>query len=61
MSGIKYQNTSNKQPNSGLQSSQTKMSAIVFPTTNKFIPEIHEVEKCSLNQTFCTKVDNYPR
>lgn len=41
---------------------------IVFPTStdekikiNKFIPEQDAIEKCSLNETFCIKVDNYPR
>lgn len=46
----------------------TNSSSFVFPsstdekiTISKFIPEIKAIEKCSLNDTFCIKVDNYPR
>lgn len=57
----------------GLKSPQTKApSGIVFPTDivkdnlpiysiNKLIPEPRVIEKCSMNGSFCTKVDNYPR
>ncbi|KAL4127401.1 hypothetical protein QTP88_011572 [Uroleucon formosanum] len=45
-----------------------KSSSIVFPTsngekikTNKFIPEQKAIEKCSLNESYCIKIDNYPR
>lgn len=51
---------------------QTKSSStIVFPNSgdgkilrvgnNKLIPDPHVIEKCSMNGSFCTKVDNYPR
>lgn len=46
----------------------TNSSSIVFPIStdektkiNTFIPENTVIEKCSLNETFCIKVDNYPR
>eukprot|EP00102_Acyrthosiphon_pisum_P026465 XP_016663675.1 PREDICTED: uncharacterized protein LOC107884984 [Acyrthosiphon pisum] len=46
----------------------TNSSSIVFPTStsekikiNKFIPEQKAIEKCSLNGSYCIKVDNYPR
>jgi len=64
-------NNTNKQLNSSLKLPQTKSSSIVFPNSmnekiqtvpiNKFIPEPHVIEKCSLNESFCIKVDNYPR
>lgn len=64
-------NNTNKQPNIGLKLPQTKSSPIVFPNSisekiqslpiNKFIPEPHVIEKCALNESFCIKVDNYPR
>nr|BAH70732.1 ACYPI001858 [Acyrthosiphon pisum] len=58
-------NNTNKQPSAGGKLSKTKMSPIVFPnptvSINKFIPDPQVIEKCSLNETFCVKVDNYPR
>jgi len=64
-------NNTNKQPSIGLKLPQKKTSSIVFPSTinekmesvsiNKFIPEPEVIEKCSLNESFCIKVDNYPR
>jgi len=46
----------------------TNSSSIVYPIStdekikiNKFIPENNAIEKCSLNATFCIKIDNYPR
>ncbi|CAI6354341.1 unnamed protein product [Macrosiphum euphorbiae] len=46
----------------------TNSSSVVFPIStdektkiNKFIPENTVIEKCSLNETFCIKVENYPR
>ncbi|XP_060855070.1 uncharacterized protein LOC132932721 isoform X2 [Metopolophium dirhodum] len=46
----------------------TNSSSIVFPNStdektkiNTFIPENTVIEKCSLNETFCIKVENYPR
>lgn len=46
-------------------------STIVFPSSgdgkitrvgnDKLIPDPHVIEKCSMNGSFCTKVDNYPR
>ncbi|XP_025198393.1 protein spaetzle-like [Melanaphis sacchari] len=68
---INTTNNTNKQHNSSLKLPQTKSSSIVFPSSinekmqsvkiNKFIPEPHVIEKCSLNESFCIKVDNYPR
>lgn len=51
---------------------QTKSSStIVFPNSgeakiprignNKLIPDPRVIEKCSMNGSFCAKVDNYPR
>lgn len=49
---------------------QTKSSStIVFPNSgdgknpriNKLTPEPNVIEKCSMNGSFCIKVDNYPR
>jgi len=64
-------NNTNKQPINGLKLPQTKSSPIVFPNSanekiqsvsiNKFIPEPQVIEKCSMNESFCIKVDNYPR
>lgn len=65
-------NNSSIQSSNGLKFPQTKSSSsIVFPnslddkiqtvSTNSFIPEHHVIEKCSMNGSFCTKVDNYPR
>ncbi|KAL5236667.1 hypothetical protein ACI65C_004077 [Semiaphis heraclei] len=46
----------------------TNSSSIVFPSStdkkieiNKFIPQQDAIEKCSLNESFCIKIDNYPR
>ncbi|XP_015372221.1 PREDICTED: protein spaetzle-like [Diuraphis noxia] len=46
----------------------TNSSSTVFPSSidkkfeiNNFIPEQNAIEKCSLNESFCIKVDNYPR
>ncbi|CAI6352701.1 unnamed protein product [Macrosiphum euphorbiae] len=46
----------------------TNSSSIVFPTStgekikiNTFIPQQDEIEKCSLNESYCIKIDNYPR
>ncbi|CAI6354220.1 unnamed protein product [Macrosiphum euphorbiae] len=46
----------------------TNSSSIVFPTStsekikiNTFLPEQKAIEKCSLNASYCIKVDNYPR
>lgn len=64
-------NNTNNQPNNNLKLPQTKTSPIVFPNSmnvkkqsasiNKFIPEPQEILKCSLNESFCIKIDNYPR
>lgn len=62
-------NNTNKQPSTGFKLPQTKTSPIVFPNSmnekmqslNKFVPEQQVIEKCSLNESFCIKVDNYPR
>lgn len=58
-------NNTNKQPSTGGKLSKKKISPIVFPSPtvsiNKFIPDLQVIEKCSLNETFCIKVDNYPR
>lgn len=51
---------------------QTKSSStIVFPNSgdgkisriavNTFTPEPRAIEKCSMNGSYCIKVDNYPR
>ncbi|CAH1731108.1 protein spaetzle-like [Aphis gossypii] len=34
---------------------------IKFISIDKFIPEPNAIEKCSLNGSYCVKVDNYPR
>lgn len=65
-------NNSSTQSNNGLKFPQVKSSSsIVFPNSieekiptvspNTFLPEQHVIEKCSMNGSFCTKVDNYPR
>lgn len=61
-------NSSKLQPSNGLKSLQAKHSStIIFPTNeekdkvNAFIPEQRIIEKCSMNESFCIKVDNYPR
>lgn len=62
-------NNTNKQLSTGFKLPQTKTSPIVFPNSinekmqslNKFVPEQQVIEKCSLNESFCIKVDNYPR
>ncbi|VVC38349.1 Carbohydrate-binding-like fold,Spaetzle,PLC-like phosphodiesterase, TIM beta/alpha-barrel [Cinara cedri] len=28
---------------------------------NKFTPDSHAIDKCSMNRSFCTQIDNYPR
>lgn len=60
-------NSSKIQPSNGVKSLQAKHSSIIFPTSeekdrvNAFIPEQQIIEKCSMNESFCIKVDNYPR
>jgi len=65
-------NNSDKQISKGLKIQQTKLaSTIVFPNSinekvptvelNKFIPDSQVIEKCSMNESFCIKVDSYPR
>lgn len=60
------------QPNNGLKPQQTKSSSmIIFPNSsdekmatvslNKFVPEPQAIEKCAMNESFCLKVDSYPR
>jgi hypothetical protein len=34
---------------------------ITLVSIDKFIPEQNVIEKCSLNDNYCIKVDNYPR
>lgn len=57
--------------NSGddFESPQTK-SSIVFPNSvdgriqmasNKFIPDQNTIKRCSKDDSYCIKVDNYPR
>lgn len=66
---FKNENTNNKQLSTGLKLPQTHPSPIVFPNSineklhlaNKFVPEPQVIEKCSQNESFCIKVDNYPR
>jgi len=65
-------NNSDKQISKGLKTQQTKLaSTIIFPNSikekvptveiNKFIPDSQVIEKCSMNESFCIKVDSYPR
>ncbi|XP_060881212.1 protein spaetzle-like [Metopolophium dirhodum] len=46
----------------------TNSSSIVIPTLtgekikiNSFIPAQNAIEKCKLNESYCIKIDNYPR
>lgn len=66
-------NNSNTQFNNNKKLPPNKPSSIIiFPSTidmrkgsgisvKKFIPDQHEIDKCSKNESFCVEVDNYPR
>ncbi|XP_050533305.1 uncharacterized protein LOC126901109 [Daktulosphaira vitifoliae] len=75
LNSTKEQSTSYKnntiQSSNGLRSSQSKSpSVVIFPSSvkettpisiNKFIPDLRFVEKCSKNNSYCDKIDNYPK
>lgn len=66
-------NNSNTQFNNSKKLPANKLSSIItFPNSidvrkssgisaKKFIPDQHDIDKCSKNESFCVEVDNYPR
>ncbi|XP_060880538.1 uncharacterized protein LOC132952292 isoform X2 [Metopolophium dirhodum] len=54
-------NITNKQASTGKKLRKKRISPNPTVSINKFIPDPQVIEKCSLNETFCVKVDNYPK